>query len=278
MTDDSIENDASALAVNCSILLKELPISERLKQVADAGIGAVEFWWPFPSATPSDEEVDAFASEIEASGLRLVGLNLFAGDMPAGDRGVLSWLGREAELLASAEVAASLGERLGVRRFNVLYGNRIEGVDPEVQDALADRQLREVAGVLGAVGGVAMIEPVSGAPAYPIKTAADAAAVVGRATADGGPANVGVLFDLYHLAANGDDVDAAIEAHGANAAHVQLADLPGRGAPGSGDLPLVRQVARLRELGYEGWIALEYADPDENPLTNLNPEIKKDLA
>ena len=267
-----------ALAVNCSILLKELPISDRLRQVADAGIGAVEFWWPFPTATPTDEQVDEFASDIEASGLQLIGLNLFAGDMPAGDRGVLSWPGRGAELLASARIAASLGARLGVRRFNVLYGNRIESVDPDEQDALADRQLREVAGVLGSIGGVAMIEPVSGAPAYPIKTAADAAGVVDRVMADGGPANVGVLFDLYHLAANGDDVDAAIEAYGADAAHVQLADLPGRGAPGSGSLPLARQVARLRELGYEGWIALEYVDPDENPLAQLDPDLKKALA
>lgn len=268
----------SALAVNCSILLKELPLPERLQQVADAKIEAVEFWWPFSTANPSSEEIEGFADSVEASGLRLVGLNLFAGDMAAGDRGVLSWPGWEEELLASARIAASLGERLGVRRFNVLYGNRLEGLDPGTQDAHADRQLRAVAGILGAIGGVAMIEPVSGTPAYPIKTAADAAAIVDRATADGGPVNVGVLLDLYHLAANGDDVDAAIEAYGADAAHVQLADLPGRGAPGSGLLPLARQVARLRELGYGGWIALEYADPDENPLTKLDPELKKALA
>lgn len=266
------------LAINCSILMKELPIADRLREVADAGLEAVEFWWPFPTATPSDEDVDAFAGEIEASGLRLIGLNLFAGDMPAGDRGILSWPGREAELIASARVAASLGERLGVRRFNVLYGNRIGGVDPAAQDALADRLLREVAEILGALGGVAMIEPVSGTPAYPVKTAADAAAIVDRATADGGPANVGILLDLYHLAANGDDVDAAIEAYGAQAAHVQLADLPGRGVPGSGALPLSRQVARLRELGYDGSVALEYADADQHPLAKLTPELKENLA
>lgn len=277
MVDDRIRTVA-ALAVNCSILLKALPIAERLRQVADAGIGAVEFWWPFSTATPSPEEIDRFVAEIEASGLRLIGLNLFAGDMAAGDRGILSWPGREPELLASAHVAAFLGERLGVRRFNVLYGNRVEGVDPHEQDAVADRQLRNVAGVLGANGGVAMIEPVSGTPAYPIKTASDAAAVVNRAVADSGPTNVGILLDLYHLAANGDDVDAAIEAYGAGAAHVQIADWPGRGAPGSGSLPLARQVGRIRELGYGGWIALEYADPDEYPLTKLDLVLKKVLS
>lgn len=269
---------AGSLAVNCSILMADLPVAERLRRVAEAGIDGVEFWWPFATATPAREEVDDFADAIEAAGLSLAGLNLFAGDMASGDRGVLSWPEREDELLASTMIAASLGERLGVRRFNVLYGNRFAGATSEEQDAHADRVLRDVAQLLSTVDGVAMIEAVSGVPAYPIKTAADAAAVVNRASANDGPANVGILFDLYHLAANGDDVDAAIERYGAYGAHVQLADSPGRAVPGSGELPLERQVARLRGLGYTGWVALEYADDNDDPLAKLDVDMWKDLV
>lgn len=270
--------DARSLAVNCSILYTKTTIAERLRHVADGGLTAVEFWWPFATAAPDAKEIDAFAREIEAAGVTLVGLNLFAGDMPAGDRGVLSWPGREEELLASTRVAGLLGERLGVRRFNVLYGNRIEGVDPLEQDAAADRQLREIAMMLRPVDGVAMIEAVSGVPTYPIKTAAEAAAVVDRASSGGAHPNIGILLDLYHLAANGEDVGLAIEAYGARAAHVQLADLPGRGLPGTGTLPLAQYVARLRELGYGGWIALEHVDAAENPVGRITERLRKDLA
>lgn len=262
------------LAVNCSILLNDRPVPERLRAVADAGFRAVEFWWPFPTATPSAGEMDAFAEDVRRSGLALVGLNLFAGDMPAGDRGVLSWPGREDELLASAEVAARLGERLGTRRFNALYGNRIDGVTPEQQDALATANLRRVAPLFDPIGGVVMIEPVSGAPAYPVRTAADAMAVVERA----GPRNLGLLLDLYHLAANGDDVAAAIRAYGAGAAHVQIADAPGRGVPGSAGLPLVDWVRALRACGYPGAVALEYVATADDPFTHFDFETWKDLA
>ena len=57
---------------------------------------------------------------------------------------------------------------------------------------------------------------------------------------------------------NGDDVDAAIADHADRVAHVQIADAPGRGEPGSGDLPLTAGSADLERPGYAGWVGLEY--------------------
>ena len=73
-----------------------------------------------------------------------------------------------------------------------------------------------------------------------------------------GAANVGFLCDLYHLASNGDDIDAAIAAYAGYVAHVQIADAPGRGEPGSGQLDLDRYLAALAGRGYRGWVSLEY--------------------
>jgi hydroxypyruvate isomerase len=50
-----------------------------------------------------------------------------------------------------------------------------------------------------------LVEPVSGAPRYPLRTAADAVAVIDRVAAATGVANLGLLCDLYHLASNADD-------------------------------------------------------------------------
>ncbi|HEY3479258.1 MAG TPA: TIM barrel protein, partial [Streptomyces sp.] len=40
--------------------------------------------------------------------------------------------------------------------------------------------------------------------------------------------------------------------------HVQIADNPGRGAPGTGSLPLADLLTRLQKAGYAGWTGLEY--------------------
>lgn len=244
-------------AVNCSIMMRDREVTERLDAVRAAGYEAVEFWWPFPTATPADTEIDAFIDGIRTAGVHLVGLNLFAGDMPAGERGVISQPGREDELRASIRIAAHIGSALNCRAFNALYGNRLSDVTPREQDELAVRNLGFAAAELSGIGTV-LVEPVSGADDYPLRTADDVATVLDRVESETGSGNAGMLLDMYHLAVNGDDVPAAIERHRSRIAHVQVADAPGRGAPGTGELPLAAWVDDLVSGGYRGWIALEY--------------------
>ena len=92
--------------VNCSIMFTELPLRQRPAAVGDAGA-------------------------------QLVGLNFAAGDMPAGDRGLVSWPGREPEFLDSVHIATSIGKQLGTSAFNALYGNRMEQFTAERQDEVA---------------------------------------------------------------------------------------------------------------------------------------------
>ncbi|WP_417234851.1 hydroxypyruvate isomerase family protein [Arthrobacter sp.] len=243
--------------VNCSILLTELPLLERPAAAKKAGFDHVEFWWPFAEAVPSDADVKAFTTALADAGVQLTGLNFLAGDMPAGDRGLVSWTGRDAEFRDNIDVVAAIGEATGCRGFNALYGNRQDGVEPAAQDELAVENLVAAARGIERIGGTVLLEPVSGAPAYPLKTAADALAVIDKTTA-AGVDNVKLLADFYHLAVNGDDVDAVIEAHAHDFGHIQIADNPGRGAPGSGELPLGEWITRSRERGYHGPIGLEY--------------------
>jgi hydroxypyruvate isomerase len=245
-------------AVNCSLLFTELPLLERPAAAAAAGFGAVEFWWPFASAVPGDREADSFVAAVRDAGVALVGLNFAAGDMAAGDRGLVSWPARAAEFRDAVAAAVGIGAQLDCRAFNALYGNRLDDVDPAEQDELGAAQLAHAAQAAGRIGATVLLEPVSGAPRYPLRTAADALAVLDRARDEHGATAAGLLADLYHLAVNGDDVDAVIAGSAARIAHVQVADAPGRHEPGTGELPLDRQLADLEAAGYRGWVSLEY--------------------
>jgi hydroxypyruvate isomerase len=245
------------LAVNCSILFSELPLLERPAAAKASGFDAVEFWWPFSTANPDDSEVDAFVGAISAAGVRLVGLNFAAGDMPAGDRGLVSWPGRESEFRDSVQVAVSISQRLGTKAFNALYGNRLSDADRGAQEDLAAENLAWAARAVAPLGAVVLLEPVSGAPRYPLLTAADVVGVIERVERDGAD-NVRLLADLYHLAVNGDNVEEAIAAYGARIGHIQVADAPGRHRPGTGNLHLHRWLDAAVKAGYSGPIALEY--------------------
>ena len=113
-----------------------------------------------------------------------------------------------------------------------------------------------------------LLEPVSGADAYPLKTAADVLAVIDQVKAAGAD-NIALLADFYHLSVNGDDVDAVIRDHAPDFGHVQIADAPGRGQPGSGELPIAQWIRDAEAGGYDGWVGLEYKTADPDPFAWL---------
>ncbi|MBB3052154.1 hydroxypyruvate isomerase [Prauserella isguenensis] len=247
-----------------STLFTERPLLERPRVAREAGFDAVECWWPFDAvAVPSDAAVDAFVSAITDAGVRLVSLNFFAGDMAAGDSGLVSWPGRQEELAESVEVALDIADRLGTRRFNALYGNRLDGVDPEEQDEVAAATLDTLARRVGEFDGKLVLEALSGRPAYPLTTTADALAVLDRV----GRPELTLLTDLYHRAVVG-DIDTVAEQAG-RTGHVQLADAPGRREPGSGTTDLDRHLAALEAAGYDGFVGLEYL-PSTDTLGSLD--------
>jgi hydroxypyruvate isomerase len=248
--------DFTKFTLNCSILYGSLPVRDALSRATAAGFVDVEFWWPFSAAAPYDDEVTAFLQAVADSGVRLKGMNLFAGNMAGGDRGVLSWPGREAELQSSVAVARRVAHATGCAIFNALYGRRQPAVTPAEQDDLAMANLAKAATSLSEVGGTVVLEAISGVPDYPLRTADDVVL----------PANVGLLLDVYHLSVNGDDVEGAIAAHAARISHVQLADAPGRGLPGTGTLPITAWFDQLTTTGYSAGIALEFSSQADDPF------------
>ncbi|WP_446665579.1 hydroxypyruvate isomerase family protein [Flexivirga sp. B27] len=251
--------------VNASILLTDLPVLERPGAVRDAGLDAVEFWWPWSVAVPSGDEVDDFVDAVRAAGVQLTGLNFFAGDMPGGERGIVSNPERQDEFHANVEVVVDIGERLGCRHFNALYGLHEPSRDASAEAETARANLTHAAKAVDAIGGTVLLEPVSGADAYPLKTAADALAVIDSLDVE----NVKLLADFYHLAVNGDDVPQVIADHAADFGHIQIADSPGRGAPGTGDLPLTEWITAAQQGGYDGPIGLEYKSDQGDPFAWL---------
>jgi len=244
---------------NISMLFTELPLTARPAAARAAGFTAVEAWWPFGSAVPAASEVAGFERAVRDAGVQLIALNGFAGNMRAGDRGILSWPGRQQEFLDNLDLVLELGARLGCRRFNLLYGNRIEGSGgAAAQDELAIENLTAAARAARRAGAAVLVEPLSALPQYPLRTSGDVMGVLSRLPADCAD-SVRLLADLYHLRVNGEDIPAMLGRVHQRIGHVQVADVPGRHEPGTGTADLDGWVAALRRLGYQGWIGLEYA-------------------
>ncbi|MBL1290761.1 TIM barrel protein [Streptomyces sp. For3] len=252
--------------VNLSILFTELPLLERPAAAAAAGFTAVELWWPWiETPTPAQAELDALKKALDDAGTQLVGLNFYAGRLPGPDRGALSLPGEESDRFrANIDVAADFAASVGCTALNALYGNRVDGVDPAVQDELALENLVLAARAAHRIGATLLIETLNAteSPLYPLVSAPAGIEVVDRVNEATGLGNATFLLDLYHLSMNGEDLSQVIKTYAAKTGHVQIADNPGRGAPGTGSLPLERLLDELTEAGYAGRIGLEYKPGD----------------
>lgn len=242
--------------INCSMLFTDLPLLARPAAAKAAGFDGIEYWWPFNRSVPSDRDITDFVDCIAEAQVQLVSLNLFGGNLRAGDRGIASWPGRDAEFSDNLEVAVEIGRRLSCGVFNVLYGNRIDGYRAADQDDLAVVHLVRAARAASTIGALVVVEPLSGVAGYPLKTAANVLDIL--ETVD--EPNAALLADLYHLSVNGEDIAALFREYAGKVGHVQIADAPGRGRPGTGDIPFRAHLAQLTSQGYTGWVGLEY-DP-----------------
>lgn len=237
-------------AVNCSMHFADVPLLERFARARAAGFTAVECWWP------SGVELDDFATAIETAGVRLVLLNLDAGNMPAGDRGYLTDPHAEEQIRANLDTAIALATRLGQPLLHALAGNLRPDEPRADQLARIYERLRWIASRAAAAGLTVLIEAMNPAdsPRYPFQYTAD---IVAALDAVGAP-NLHYQYDVYHLQRTEGNLVQTLRANINRIAHIQIADVPERNQPGTGEINYRRVLGTLDELGYDGYVALEY--------------------
>ncbi len=246
-------------SANVSILFKEVPFLERFGRAAATGFSTVEFWWP------SGEDPGAVEKAVKDANLQVALMNFDAGDMAAGDRGLAGDPEREGRFRENVPVALELARSLGCQRMNVLVGHALAGLDREEQLALARRNVGFAADEGRKVGIEVLVEAVNtfeNGP-YLLRTTEGAVEFVRGV----GRGNVKVQHDLYHMQRMEGNLVANLREHVGLIGHVQIADSPGRGEPGTGEIHYPYVLAALEELGYDGYVGLEY-----NPTTETTEE------
>ena len=252
---------------NLSMLFKEAEFVERFDRAASEGFSGVEFWWP------SGEDLDQVEAAVRDAGVQVALVNFDAGDMPDGDRGLVSDPSRRDEFRENVPVALDLARAVGCSRLNALVGLEIDGMDREEQLALAADNVGWAADQAAEHGVDIMIEAVNTFENGPYllattNAAADFVDSVGRD-------NVQLQYDVYHMQRMEGNIVATLRDRIGRVGHIQVADSPDRGEPGSGELNYRYIFGVLGGLPYDGWVGLEYkptTDTTEESLSWLPQE------
>jgi hydroxypyruvate isomerase len=154
-----------------------------------------------------------------------------------------------------AKAAADAAE-LGAKRIVVPSGSAVPYMKRPVQLAIVAKAIASVVPVAEANGLTILLEPVNTRVDHPgvlFGMTEDAVAVV---EAVNSPA-VRLLYDLYHSVTEREDPFAVLPAVAHLVGHIQIADAPGRGEPGSGGIDWPAMLGLIKSVGYTGAIGAE---------------------
>jgi 2-dehydrotetronate isomerase len=235
-------------AANLTMMFNELPFTDRFQAAAGAGFDSVEYLFPY------DFDAGLLGSLLQEFGLEQALFNLSPGNWAAGERGLAALPGREADFRASVTTALSYAARTSTRRLHMMAG-LADRSDPVARQTYRD-SLARVCEAAGPVGIDVMIEPINGRdmPGYFLNDFGFAADLI----ADLGLPNLKLQFDIYHRQILHGDILTGLRTLMPIIGHVQIAAVPLRHEPGTGELDDFRVLRALDALGYTGFVGCEY--------------------
>lgn len=240
---------------NLTMLYTEHDFLDRFARARASGFNGVEFLFPY--AYPKER----LAELLGQNGLQMVLHNLPAGNWEAGERGIACLPGRTGEFQDSVGRAIDYAKALGCGQVNCLSGLTPADAAPDQVHKTLVENVRFAAGKMAEAGIKLLVEPVNSKDmrGFHIDRVGKAIAVMDATGSD----NVFLQYDLYHQQRTEGELLATWRQYRPRIAHMQLADNPGRGEPGTGEINYPFVFGQLDADGYAGWIGCEYKPRSE---------------
>jgi hydroxypyruvate isomerase len=256
------------------MMYSEHAFLERFAAAAADGFAAVEFLFPYewPAAT--------LAALLARHRLEQVLFNAPPGDFAAGERGIACLPDRQAEFRSGFERALAYAAALGCPRLHVMAGLVPAGsTRAALRPAYLDN-LAWAARKADDAGIDILIEPINSRdiPGYFLNRQDEAHAVLAELDVP----RLKVQMDLYHCQIVEGDIAMKLRKYlpGGRVGHLQIAGVPDRHEPDTGELDYGYLFKVIDDLGYDGWIGCEYrpAGPTSRGLSWLSRERQRAAA
>jgi len=237
-------------AANLSMFYPDVAFLDRFARAARAGFTAVEFLFPY------DAGVEEVKSRLEDHGLKVVLFNFHPGEIDKGEWGTLSHPGKRDYFKWSSTSAIEAAQSLRCPRLHAMFGQRVEDYALEAQIECACENLAWAAPQAAQAGITLLIEALNPTdfPRYALSRTAMALEVIRHVNIP----NVKLQYDVYHAQMTEGNLIHTITSNFSDIRHIQIADVPGRHQPGTGEINYPAVFGALKGLGYDGFIGLEY--------------------
>ena len=237
-------------AANLSLLFTEWPLAERFQAAKQSGFQAVEI--QFPYELPAEE----IRVLLERHELKLVLFNVAADELLQGGEGLAAVPEKQAEFRAAVELAALYARALKPDCINVLPGRCLTTQRRDEYLQTFKSNLRHAADTFSALGVTTVFEAINthDMPGFIIDSQDSMLAVL----ADLQHPGIKLQFDIYHMCKMQQDFKTFLRLHLDTIGHIQFADCPGRGQPGTGTIDFSGLFDWLAASDFAGWVGAEY--------------------
>jgi hydroxypyruvate isomerase len=235
-------------------MYREYDFLDRFSAAVRDGFTAIEYMFPY------DYPPETLRALLQEHGLRQVLFNAPPGDWEKGDRGNMAIPGREAEFRGGFERALGYAKLLECPRIHPMAGVMPAGGDRGAFRATYVDNLAWAAEKADQAGVDVLIEPIAqrNIPGFFLNRQEEAHAIV----AEIGRANLRIIFDLFHCQVEEGDLTTKIRKYIGEKpswiGHMQIAGVPDRHEPDTGEVNYSYLFGVIDEAGYTGWIGLEY--------------------
>ena len=217
---------------------------DRIHAAKAAGLDAVEFWkW-------SNKDLGAVENALRETGLPLAGILCER-------EGALTNGHDHDRIMNGVSASLEVAKRLGTKIMIVTTGDEQPGKSRAEQHASIVRALKGAAKVVEGSGVTLALEPLNDRvdhAGYYLTSTEEGLDIIDEVARP----EVRLLYDIYHSAVMGEEIETVLKGRLDRVAHVHLADMPGRGEPGSGAMDWADRLEWLEKQGYDGYVGLEY--------------------
>ncbi len=247
-------------SANLSMLFKEVEFLDRFERAAQFGFRGVEFLFPY------EWDKEEILEPMQKHGLELVLHNLPAGHWAAGERGLACLPDRVTEFREGVGLALEYATALKCTRLNCLAGIPSVTVSREQQMETLVSNVR-YAGEEAQKAGIMLLVEALNAEDMPGFYLSSTAQMLELLELVDHP-NLYMQYDIYHMQIMEGNLTKTIGHNVDRIGHMQLADVPGRHEPGTGEINFDNLFKAIDESGYQGWLGCEY-----NPTTTTEESL-----
>lgn len=235
---------------NLSLLFTEHELSQRFKAAKDQGFDAVEIQFPYSL------EATTIAGLLQQHELKLVLFNVDADDLLQGGEGLACVPGKTDQFKQAVQQTLEYAEVLKPDVINVLPGRCLNIENSAEYQQTFTQNLHYALMQFSPLGIKTVFEAINhfDMPGFIINNSRQMLDLLQTLNHP----DLYLQYDIYHMQRMGDDCADFIGKHAEKIAHIQFADVPGRGQPGTGNIDFEHLFHAIENSEYNGYLGAEY--------------------